>query len=34
LTIQNQFHEFVAEKPSWYDICDDAKQFPGHPKST
>ena len=31
--LTNQFHEFVAEKPSWYDICDDAKQFDGHPTS-
>lgn len=29
--IRNQFHEFVAEKPDWYAICDDAKQFDGHP---
>lgn len=25
------FHEFVTEKPNWYEICDSAKQFPGHP---
>ncbi|UVK97008.1 GFA family protein [Pseudomonas sp. B21-048] len=31
LTITNLFHEFVKEKPSWYDICDSAKQFPEHP---
>ncbi len=31
LSIGNQFHEFVSEKPSWYEICDDAKQFDGHP---
>ena len=31
--LRNQFHEFVAEKPSWYEICDDAKQFEGHPTS-
>lgn len=30
-TVRNQFHEFVAEKPVWYEICDDAKQFDGHP---
>jgi len=29
--VRNRFHEFVAEKPAWYDICDDAKQFDGHP---
>ncbi len=29
--VRNQFHEFVAEKPAWYDICDDAKQFEAHP---
>lgn len=23
--LKNQFHEFVGEKPSWYEICDDAK---------
>ena len=32
LTVKNQFHEFVSEKPSWYDICDQAKQFHGHPE--
>lgn len=29
--LHNRFHEFVAEKPAWYAICDDAKQFEGHP---
>ncbi len=29
--VRNRFHEFVAEKPAWYDICDEAKQFEGHP---
>ena len=29
--VRNRFHEFVAEKPAWYEICDDAKQFAGHP---
>ena len=29
--VRNRFHEFVAEKPAWYDICDDAQQFDGHP---
>ena len=31
ISLNNQFHEFVAEKPSWYDICDDAPQSDGHP---
>ncbi|WP_417687916.1 GFA family protein [Roseibium sp.] len=31
LSVANKFHEFVAEKPSWYVIGDDAKQFEGHP---
>ncbi|WP_248156386.1 GFA family protein [Roseibium sediminicola] len=30
---RNKFHEFVAEKPSWYEICDSAKQFAGHPET-
>ncbi len=29
--LQNQFHEFVSEKPDWYEICDDAPQSEGHP---
>jgi hypothetical protein len=29
--LQNRFHEFVAEKPSWLPICDDAKRFETHP---
>lgn len=29
--VRNKFHEFVADKPAWYDICDYATQFPGHP---
>ena len=24
--VRNRFHEFVADKPAWYAICDDAKQ--------
>jgi len=32
--IRNSFHEFVAEKPSWCEIGDDAKQFQGHPESS
>ena len=29
--LKNQSHEFVSEKPSWYEICDDAPQNDGHP---
>nr|WP_310523524.1 GFA family protein [Polymorphobacter sp.] len=29
--VRPRFHEFVAEKPAWYEICDDAKQFALHP---
>lgn len=29
--VRNQFHEFVSNKPAWYEICDGAKQFPEHP---
>ena len=29
--VRNRFHEFVSEKPVWYDICDEAKQFEAHP---
>lgn len=32
--MKNEFHEFVAEKPSWYEICDDAKRFNGHPATS
>ena len=31
--VRNGFHEFVAEKPEWYAICDGAKQFAGHPSN-
>lgn len=31
LDIFNSHHEFVGEKPSWYEICDDATQSNGHP---
>ena len=31
LPLQNQFHEFVSEKPDWYQICDQAPQSDGHP---
>lgn len=30
--LTNQSHEFVGEKPSWYNICDDAPQNDGHPE--
>lgn len=33
LGLVNQSHEFVGEKPSWYEICDDAPQNVGHPES-
>lgn len=29
--VRNRFHEFVADKPAWYEICDGAKQFAEHP---
>ena len=29
LSLENQSHEFVGEKPSWYEICDDAPQNDG-----
>ena len=29
--LRPQFHEFVSEKPNWYEICDDAPQSEGHP---
>lgn len=31
LDVKNSLHEFVDEKPAWYEICDDAKQSKGHP---
>ena len=31
IEIAPAFHEFVAEKPGWFAIGDDAKQFSGHP---
>lgn len=34
LAIKNQFHEFIDEKPTWYHVCDDAKQFAKHPVSS
>jgi len=32
MDLKNRFHEFVSEKPGWYEICDDARQFEGHPE--
>jgi hypothetical protein len=29
--LENAFHEFVSEKPDWFKIGDNAKQFDGHP---
>lgn len=29
--VENRFHEFVSEKPSWLKIGDTAKQFDEHP---
>lgn len=31
--LKNQFHEFTSEKPTWYEICDDAPQSGVHPSS-
>ncbi|WP_417580104.1 GFA family protein [Pelagibacterium sp.] len=31
IEVRNSFHEFVCEKPAWYGICDEAKQYDGHP---
>ena len=31
IEIENKFHEFVSEKPSWFEIGDNAKQFDEHP---
>lgn len=33
LDLPVKFHEFVAEKPDWHIIGDDAPQFDGHPTS-
>ena len=30
--LKNQSHEFVGEKPPWYEICDGAPQNDGHPE--
>lgn len=32
ISVRNAFHEFVAEKPDWYRLCDDAPRYDGHPK--
>ncbi|MFI2812459.1 MULTISPECIES: GFA family protein [unclassified Microbulbifer] len=29
--LENQFHEFVSEKPAWLEIGDTARQFDEHP---
>lgn len=29
--LRNHFHEFVADKPAWYEIHDAARQFAGYP---
>lgn len=29
--VRVRFHEFVADKPAWAVIGDDARQFAGHP---
>lgn len=34
MNLNNSLHEFVDEKPSWYDICDNTKQSEGHPASS
>ena len=31
LTVRNALHEFVDEKPDWYDICDESERAQGHP---
>ncbi len=31
IDVENSFHEFVSEKPSWLKIGDSAKQFDEHP---
>lgn len=32
--VRNRFHEFVADKPAWLEIGDDARQFEGPPMET
>ncbi len=31
IELENSFHEFISDKPKWLKICDEAKQFSGHP---
>lgn len=31
--LENAFHEFVAEKPDWLTIGDNARQFDHHPQT-
>jgi hypothetical protein len=31
--VRVRFHEYVAEKPAWSVIGDDARQFPGDPRA-
>lgn len=33
LAVRNGFHEFVAEKPRWQEICDEARQFATQPQA-
>lgn len=30
--VRNRFHEYVADKPDWLTIGDDARQFAGDPR--
>jgi len=32
--VRNAFHEFVSEKPGWYEITDKAPQFECHPETS
>lgn len=32
--LRAEFHEFVGEKPAWYEICDEAPQNVGHPQTS
>jgi hypothetical protein len=32
--LENEFHEFVSEKPRWLEIGDTAKQFQEHPSES
>lgn len=29
--VRNSVHAFVSDKPAWYEICDNAEQFPENP---